>query len=216
MTVDGGTLISHGTAHIYNSLRADGGKLVFMRPSIIGMTSDSTSREFSVKGTEVYLPVIEGETFYPQEGLIPLAVGVKATGAADVYLFEGDDYTRIAQIDAENLGQNYINAQKEVSDAVFTLANDSAKQGGYYFKRVEDAKTYEATAYDMWQIAKMHVVTFDKNNADAGATEADPQTMFVEEQVQGPSCWPRCPPRRCAADMCSWGGTPRRRQRRRV
>ena len=188
MTVDGGTLISHGTAHIYNSLWADGGKLVFMRPSIIGMTSDSTSREFSVKGTEVYLPVIEGETFYPQEGLIPLAVGVKATGAADVYLFEGDDYTRIAQIDAENLGQNYINAQKEVSDAVFTLANDSAKQGGYYFKRVEDAKTYEATAYDMWQIAKMHVVTFDKNNADAGATEADPQTMFVEEQVQGPSC----------------------------
>ena len=158
MTVNGGTLISHGTAHIYNDLEATGGTLVFMKPSIISMTG-SSDRVFSVDGTDIYLPVIENTGFYPAAGQIPLAVGEKATGTADVYLFSGDDYKTQADITDTNVGQNYINAQSEKSDAAFTLANDSAQSGGYYFKRVDDKKTFETLSYDMWQVAKDPTLT---------------------------------------------------------
>lgn len=149
--VDGGTLVSHGTTHVYNDLEADGGSLVFMEPAIIGMSDTDKGRVFSVDETKIYLPVIgTNEFFYPAEdNLIRLAIGEKATGTADVYLFMGDDYLTPATITDGHIGQNYINGQREISDATFTLMAD-----GYYFKRVEDSKTAGAATYDMWQIAK--------------------------------------------------------------
>ncbi len=150
--IDGGTLISRGTTHVYNNLRADGGTLVFVKPAIISMTDSDKGRVFSVDETKIYLPVIgKGDTFYPAENnLIRLAIGEKATGTADVYLFEGDDYLTSATITDGHIGQNYINAQREQSDAIFTLIAED----GYYFKRVDDSKTAGTTAYDMWQIDK--------------------------------------------------------------
>ena len=76
-----------------------------------------------------------------------------------MYLFSGDDYKTQADITDTNVGQNYINAQSEKSDAAFTLANDSAQSGGYYFKRVDDKKTFETLSYDMWQVAKDPTLT---------------------------------------------------------
>lgn len=173
--VDGGTLISHGTTHVYNDLKASGGTLVFVSPAIIGMSKVDEGREFSVDGTKIYLPVIPvGEKFYPTENhIIRLAVGEKATGTADVYLFEGDSYENLATITDAHVGQNYINGQRDSSDAVFILKNSD----NYYFKRVGDSKTVETTAYDMWQVAKGIIVTFDKNGGD---TEASPKYIPVE------------------------------------
>lgn len=119
---------------------------------------------------------------YP-ESMIPLEIQGEASGSTEVYLVQEND---LKQEGKPVVGHNYINALATSADT-FVLANKNANNGEYYFKRVEDAQK-DPEIYDMWQIAKMHVVTFDKNNADAGATEADPQTMFVEEQVQGPSC----------------------------
>lgn len=148
--IDGGTLISCGSTHVYNDLEAVGGTLVFMQPAIVGMTGNDY-RVFSVDRTDIYLPIITSNSFYPAgNNLIRLAIGEKATGTADVYLFEGDDYTNIPKLTDWHVGQNYINAQREISDAVFTLMTDDI----YYFKRVDDTKTFAGTAYDMWQIAK--------------------------------------------------------------
>ena len=170
--VDGGTLLSHGTVHVYNDLEATGGNLVFYQPAIVGMSTVDTDRSFAVKDTNIYLPVIEaGTEGYPEEenSFIRLAVGEKATGNANVYLFEGDDYTKQAKIVDGNVGQNYINGQHAVSDAVFTLANDGAKEDGYYFKRVEDKKN-SPTSYDMWQIAK-------------GEPQLETITIYPEDQT---------------------------------
>lgn len=122
--IDVGTLISCGSTHVYNDLEAVGGTLVFMQPAIVGMTGNDY-RVFSVDGTDIYLPIITSNSFYPAgNNLIRLAIGEKATGTADVYLFEGDDYTNIPKLTDWHVGQNYINAQREISDAVFTLMTD--------------------------------------------------------------------------------------------
>ena len=55
LEVDGGTLVSHGTAHVYNDVECTGGTLVLMGQTIFSMTG-SNNREVSFDGTELYLP----------------------------------------------------------------------------------------------------------------------------------------------------------------
>ena len=86
------------------------------------------------------------------------------------------DQTDTTQEGLPIVGQNYINALK-VSENVFVLANNNAKELGVYFKKVADADTQDKANYDMWQVAKGITVTFDKNGGD---TEADPNYILVE------------------------------------
>ena len=134
-------------------------------PTIIGGNYTGTTNQ-------LHLPAFEEDENYPDKK-IPLEILGTATGATPVTLVDQTDTTKEGQ---PIIGQNYINALK-VSENVFVLANNNAKELGVYFKKVEDADTQDKADYDMWQVAKGFTVTFDKNGGD---TEADPKYIPVE------------------------------------
>ena len=159
LEVDGGSLISHGTMHVYNDVTCTGGTLVLMEPTIFSMTG-SDVREVSFDATKLYLPIVPSPGGgYPEKAneLIRLSCGDRLAGSADLYVYLlAPIGRRMLSFWDTNVGTNYINANAALSDAEMRLANEGAWEQGYYFKRVEDdTKTQAATnRYDMWQIAK--------------------------------------------------------------
>ena len=192
--LDGGTLISRGTSHIYNNVSAEGGTMVLMDPAIFSMTS--TSREAALDETDLYLPVIEGDDEnYPQEQ-IRLSCGSDITGNANVYLYaEDSDWQTDAEITDANLWQNYINGRKEMSSLYARLANPGAREDGYYFAReADEEKTDSADEdYDMWQIQKRTVLTtypedqtIYTGGADGSEANAEfPHPIYVVSDPEG-------------------------------
>ena len=157
LEVDGGTLVSHGTAHVYNDVECTGGTLVLMGQTIFSMT-DSNNREVSFDGTELHLPIVPsaGEGYPEATGEpIRLACGDALSGTVNVHLFEDPAaWSTDAVIADGHVGTNYIDASTERSDLKATLANANAEEDGYFFRRVADADKTDAAGedYDMWQI----------------------------------------------------------------
>ena len=153
------------TDKIYGNAEIKGGTWKVFVPTIIGGNYKGTTNQ-------LHLPAFMQNENYPDEK-IPLEILGTATGATQVTLVDQTDTT---QEGLPIVGQNYINALK-VSENVFVLANNNAKELGVYFKKVADADTQDKANYDMWQVAKGITVTFDKNGGD---TEADPNYILVE------------------------------------
>ncbi|WP_144744297.1 hypothetical protein [Enorma burkinafasonensis] len=157
LEVDGGTLVSHGTAHVYNDVECTGGTLVLMGQTIFSMTG-SNNREVSFDGTELYLPIVPsaGEGYPEATGEpIRLACGDALSGTVNVHLFEDPAaWSTDAVIADGHVGTNYIDASTERSDLKATLPNANAEEDGYFFRRVADADKTDAAGedYDMWQI----------------------------------------------------------------
>lgn len=163
LEVDGGTLVSHGTAHVYNDVECTGGTLVLMGQTIFSMTG-SNNREVSFDGTELYLPVVPSVSEgYPEAAGEPirLACGDALSGTVNVHLFEDAAAWSTDTVIADgHVGTNYIDASAERSDLEATLANAGAEEDGYFFRRVSDADKTAAAGedYDMWQIGAYDVM----------------------------------------------------------
>ncbi|MCR0155791.1 SHIRT domain-containing protein [[Clostridium] innocuum] len=100
--------------------------------------------------TTISLPAFVQGKNYPSTDFIPLEIGGGATGETPVTLVKNEgDFTEEG---LPIVGHNYINALKESAD-VFKLANENAKEGRYYFKKLEDANKGDK-GYDMWQVAQ--------------------------------------------------------------
>lgn len=185
LEIDGGTLVSHGTMHVYNDVACTGGTLALMQPTIFSMTG-SGDREVSFDETYLYLPIVptvnEG---YPEaaDEQIRLACGDALTGTVNVHLFDdASTWSTDAVVADAHVGTNYISANAALSDLEATLANAGAKEDGYFFKRVDDAGKTDAVGedYDMWQIA-IHNVTPEQ---PGGPEPEQPGGETLERPVQ--------------------------------
>lgn len=131
---------SDSADRVYGSAQIEGGTWTLWRPVRV-------EENYSGTGNTLNLPAFLAGENYPDK-LIPLAIAGSASGDTDVYLVQTGDATVEGQ---PVIGHNYINALK-ISDKTFTLANQNAKQQGYYFRRVDDAQK-DPALYDMWQVA---------------------------------------------------------------
>lgn len=126
------------------------GNAVFTNTKLVLMDELSIWGNYTnTGGTTIRLPAFAEEDNYPEK-FIPLEIGAEAKGETPVTLVKNSgDYTEEGQ---PIIGHNYINAQTTSKD-VFKLANENAKPGGFYFKKLEDADKGNH-GYDMWQVSQ--------------------------------------------------------------
>ena len=152
-------------------------QLVFMAPVSIWGNYKNEGK------TTISLPAFAKDTNYPDKAFIPLEIGGEADGETPVTLVKNEgDYTEEG---LPIVGHNYINALKESKD-VFKLANENAKEGRYYFKKLEDAKKGK-NGYDMWQVAQDESYSVLYNFKSGSPGESIPKVVTDQLPVDSKS-----------------------------